>query len=177
MAGRVLDEFHLKAKRYLLATVHRAENTDEPARLSAIFKAFKVVASDECPVVVPVHPRTHERFRMLPGDNRSAGVRLVPPVSFFEMVALERNAQVILTDSGGVQKEAFFYGVPCVTLREETEWVETVEAGGNLLAGADTERIVECVGRSRASKTVMEAVKPYGDGKASRAVVERLVGG
>lgn len=116
---------------YILATVHRAENTDDPARLRAIFGGLLRVAAD-IPVVLPVHPRTRsalERENLLREVQRH--LRLIDPVGYLDMVMLERHARLIATDSGGVQKEAFFYRVPCVTLRDETEWVELVDLGWN----------------------------------------------
>jgi UDP-GlcNAc3NAcA epimerase len=152
---------------YVLATVHRAENTDDPERLKAIVRAFE--ALDE-PVIVPAHPRLCEalgRNSIVPGG----GVRLIDPVGYFDMIALERNARAILTDSGGVQKEAYWLGVPCVTLRNETEWVETVEAGWNVLAGADTIRIVDA---ARHSSPPPSRPRLYGEGGATRAIVDHL---
>jgi UDP-GlcNAc3NAcA epimerase len=122
----------LAREEFVLATVHRAENTDDGTRLRAIIDGLRVVAG-ELPVVLPVHPRTADAMRKASIDAESAGLRLVPPVGYLDMLALERAARLIVTDSGGVQKEAFFYEIPCVTLREETEWVELVELGWNRL--------------------------------------------
>jgi len=116
---------------YVLATVHRAENTDDPRRLLAIFRALQQLSRD-CPVVVPVHPRTRRALARA-GFRAASGLRLIDPVGYLDMVMLEKNARLIATDSGGVQKEAYFYRVPCATLRAETEWVELVEAGWNHL--------------------------------------------
>lgn len=129
------------ADGFYLATVHRAENTDDPVRLKNIFAALEAL---ERPLVLPVHPRTRKKLAEL-GMAPGGAVKLVDPVGYLEMVALERAARVILTDSGGMQKEALFHRTPCVTLRDETEWVETVEAGWNVLAGADPARIAEAV--------------------------------
>lgn len=129
-----LGRLGLAAGGYVLATVHRAENTDDPSRLDAIAGALAAVAAST-PVVLPLHPRTR---RALAG--REAGealmrrARVIEPVGFLDMAALEGSAALVVTDSGGVQKEAYFHGVPCVTLRDETEWVELVEAGWNRLA-------------------------------------------
>ena len=130
----ILDRLGLARGRYLLATIHRAENTDAPERLGAIVDALLALAS-EIPVVLPLHPRTRgalDRLGRLAAAQ--AGLALIDPVGYLDMVMLERHASLIATDSGGVQKEAYFYGVPCVTLREETEWTELVACGANRLA-------------------------------------------
>lgn len=132
--SKILSKLGLKSKAYILATVHRAENTDNPVRLEAIFGGLMQVAQ-EIPVVLPLHPRTRkalERENLF--SELSASLQLIEPVGYLDMVMLEKNARLIATDSGGVQKEAFFYRVPCVTLRDETEWIELVETGWNYLA-------------------------------------------
>ncbi|MFW6180751.1 MAG: non-hydrolyzing UDP-N-acetylglucosamine 2-epimerase [Spirochaetota bacterium] len=146
-AQQVLDRFGLKAKRFVLATVHRAENTDHGGNLEQIVAALDRVAAAGIPVFFPVHPRTRKRLLELglPGQPAPARLLLHEPVSYGDMVVLEQNARVIVTDSGGVQKEACFFGTPAVVAREETEWTEAVDAGRNMLAGADQERIVGAV--------------------------------
>lgn len=139
--SRILDTLGLREKHYLLATVHRAENTDDARRIRQILTAFSEINET---VLFPAHPRTRkvmEGLGVLPGPN----VRLIDPVGYLDMVLLEQSARLILTDSGGIQKEAYWLGVPCITLREETEWVETVETGWNVLAGVDPRRIVRFV--------------------------------
>ena len=137
----IVERLGVKPKSYVLATVHRGENTDDPARLSGILKAF--AALDE-PVIFPVHPRAR-RVITEAGWRLSPDVQMIDPVGYLDMVALAGSARVVLTDSGGLQKEAYWLGVPCVTLRDETEWVETVDAGWNVLVGSDTEKIVQTV--------------------------------
>ncbi|MDQ3917963.1 MAG: UDP-N-acetylglucosamine 2-epimerase (non-hydrolyzing), partial [Acidobacteriota bacterium] len=164
----VLRDLGLGPNGYLLATVHRAENTDDTARLREILSAFSRIGE---PVVFPVHPRTR---KIIGGLDLPLGpnVRAVGAVGYLDMLALERHARMILTDSGGVQKEAYWLGVPCVTLRDETEWVETVEAGWNTLAGADRARILEAV------KSFRPAAGPrprlYGDGRVAERCVRVL---
>jgi UDP-GlcNAc3NAcA epimerase len=138
----VMDRLHLAAGGYALATIHRAENTDDPVRLTRCVAALREV-SRHLPVVFPVHPRTLGKLRAM-GDEPdvSGDLRLLEPFGYLDMVRLEAGAAVILTDSGGIQKEAYWLRVPCVTLREETEWVETVQQGWNVLAGADAGRII-----------------------------------
>jgi UDP-GlcNAc3NAcA epimerase len=157
----------LSKGEYLLATVHRAENTDNLSRLRSILAAFDALKET---VIFPVHPRTRKvltHLSYVPAPH----VRLIEPVGYLDMVMLEQDARMIMTDSGGIQKEAYWLGVPCVTLRDETEWVETVQAGWNLLAGADSSKITEAV--ERFSPPDKHPVL-YGDGKAAGRCVELL---
>ena len=165
--GTVLERLDVRAGRYLLATVHRAENTDDPARLGAIVDAFDRI---EEPVVFPAHPRVRASLARL---NRRPGqhVRVIDPVGYFDMIALARHARLVLTDSGGVQKEAYWLGIPCVTLRDETEWVETVAVGWNVLTGADAERILDAV---RTFSPPASRPRLYGEDTAVRAIVQHL---
>jgi UDP-GlcNAc3NAcA epimerase len=173
--SRVLNELALASKSFVLATVHRAENTDDTVRMKGILSGM-----ERCPlpVVLPLHPRTASRLTSS-GLKLPANVRAIEPVGYLDMVQLERHASMIATDSGGVQKEAFFHGVPCVTLRDETEWLELVELGANQLAGTDENRIAACL--SRAGKEVMPAkamaARPYGHGDAGRLVADALLSG
>jgi len=163
----VLRRLGLTGHSYLLATVHRSATTDDAGQLSRIFAALN--SFDET-VVFPVHPRT--RKAILDGRHSvSSHVRLIDPIGYLDMVALTGAARLILTDSGGLQKEAYWLGVPCITLREETEWVETVDAGWNILVGADTDRITAAV-----ESFVPASVHPalYGDGFAAAKCVELL---
>lgn len=167
----ILRDLELDSKGYYLATVHRAENADEPRRLGSILAALRELAGERT-VVFPVHPRT--RARLGDGDlgtsSLPSSLRMIDPVSYLDMVQLERNARAILTDSGGVQKEAYFHGVPCITLRDETEWVETVEAGWNRLAGSDPDRILAAVRDARAGRPIPD----YGRGESAAAIIGHL---
>ena len=139
--SNILKNLGLKPGKYLLATVHRAYNTDDPERLRSILSAFEEIDEQ---IVFPVHPRTRQRMTELGLNNPQSAIqnpKCIAPVGFLDMLMLEQNARIILTDSGGVQKEAYCFAVPCVTLRPETEWVETVEAGWNITVDADRERI------------------------------------
>jgi UDP-GlcNAc3NAcA epimerase len=172
--SRILSEHGLEPREYYLCTVHRAENTDRPERLDAILAAVLELATPSRPVVLPLHPRTRSYLastRHAALLSQGSAVRCIEPVGFLDMLMLERHARVILTDSGGVQKEAYFQGVPCVTLRDETEWVETVTAGWNRLAGADRQRILDAVAASRPGS----AIDDYGQGHASDAIAALLV--
>jgi len=168
LAGKesaILHDLGLSPGQYLLATVHRAENTDDPARLGSIMSALQKLA-ETTTVVFPVHPRTRSKLSDL--RSLTSDLCLTPPVSYLDMVKLEKHAKCILTDSGGVQKEAYFHGVPCVTLRDETEWVETVEAGWNQLVGADTGRILAAVDQARQGRPIAE----YGNGSSAWGILE-----
>jgi UDP-GlcNAc3NAcA epimerase len=166
--SNVLERLELQPKGYLLATVHRAENTDNRARLAGIVEAFGLLAE---PIVFPAHPRTRAALAAF-GLSLAPNVQVIEPVSYLDMLLLEKHACLILTDSGGVQKEAYFFSVPCVTLRDETEWVETVETGWNVVVGADA----ACLVRTVHSFTLPE-VRPalYGDGQTVERIVQVLV--
>ena len=159
------------AGQFALATVHRAENTDDPHRLRAIVDALEQVARTVCPVVLPLHPRTHKTLADLGWSPQS--VTILPPVSYLDMLLLEGRARFILTDSGGVQKEAYFVKVPCITLRDETEWVETLENRCNVLAGANQDAIVKAASTA-SSAGPWTAV--YGDGTAGLQTLQALQG-
>lgn len=169
--SRILDETGLQRGGYVLATVHRQENTDDPSRLGEIFDALGRVAR-EVPVVVPIHPRTRDSLK---GRLSAAtqGLTVLPPVGYLDMVMLERGAMVIATDSGGVQKEAYFHSVPCVTLREETEWTELVEMGWNRLAPPGGADIADAIRAAIGSKGGIG--NPYGSGNAAKRVADALV--
>jgi len=151
-----------------LVTAHRPRNTDDPARLRAIIAALEEISCD-LPVVFPVHPRTRHALANLPPATHN--LRLIEPVGYLDMLMLEKHDRLILTDSGGVQKEAYLFAVPCVTLREETEWVETVQAGWNVLVGADREAIVRA---AREFRPIGDPPPLFGDGHAGERIVELL---
>lgn len=166
----ILKDLNLKPKGYLLATIHRPYNTDSPRVLQEILSAFQ--ALDE-PVVFPVHPRTQAKieaigFTQLP---QTSNLRLIPPVGYLDMLMLEKNARMILTDSGGMQKEAYWLKVPCVTLRHETEWVETLDAGWNVLTGGDSQKVLQAV---RTFKPPVDHVPLYGDGKTAHRIIRTI---
>jgi UDP-GlcNAc3NAcA epimerase len=176
--SEVMDRLDLAPKGFYLATVHRAENTDDPERLAGILAALVGL---ERPVVLPLHPRTRKTLgaRL---EELGGAVRAIDPVAYLDMLMLERNARIVLTDSGGVQKEAFWLGVPCVTLRDETEWVELVEAGCNRLAGARTDAIVAAVEAFETGGAAPPELPPdrpadlYGDGTSAERIVRILAG-
>ena len=172
--SRILSNLSLNPGTYCLATVHREENTSDPSKLSGILEAFRSLATPECPFVVPLHPRTSKALADL-GTRSSLGaaVRFLDPVSYLDMTQLEANAKVILTDSGGVQKEAYFAGVPCVTLRNETEWVELVERGFNSLGGNEAAGICKAFGDMLGRRILLDP-DLYGHGNACERIVSIL---
>ena len=169
--SRILKNLKLEPKNYVLATIHRAENTDEISRLKIILRGLELVAIN-IPVVLPLHPRTRSVMKSA-GLAAPAGVRLIEPVGYLDMIELERNATVIATDSGGVQKESYFHRVPCVTLREETEWTELIHTKWNRLCPPKSGSVL--------AKTVLDAVGKhgkticlYGGGKAAGRIAKKL---
>jgi UDP-N-acetylglucosamine 2-epimerase len=164
-----------------VATVHRAENTT-PAQLALVLRALQAVAAEHLPLVWPLHPRAREALRCARLEPEQSGrLRIIDPVGYLDMLALLDSAAVVLTDSGGLQKEAFIVGVPCVTLREETEWVETIEAGANRIAGTDEATVVEATATALGTVGQAElfrrsAREVYGGGIAARRVAEAILG-
>lgn len=180
--SHVLDELGLTAGHYLVATVHRAENTDSE-RLGILLDVFRRIARADRPLIFPVHPRTAKRIRMeYSGRVQSAGLRLLEPLGYLDMIRLVGEAQMVLTDSGGLQKEAFFLGKPCITLRAETEWIETVAEGGNIVAGTDADAILDAASRweqrlAHAPLDLSSAIaRAFGDGEAAERVVSSCIG-
>ena len=173
----ILRQAGLEKDNYILATIHRDNNTDNPERLTAIFRALLDVSEGEkIKVVLPLHPRTAKLLpvNLEPGIyerlQKSKYIEQIPPASFLDMIALEKNARLVMTDSGGVQKEAFFFERPCIILRPETEWVEIVEHGAGVIADADYDRIISAY-REFAGR-IVTFPKLFGDGQAA----ERILG-
>lgn len=168
--SNVLTTLGLTPNGYVLATCHRAENTDDPVRLRAILEGLSDVSAD-IPVIFPLHPRTRQAIDRLGLPTRA--LRLVDPISYLDMVTLEKHAAVIVTDSGGVQKEAFFYRVPCVTTRDQTEWVETVQTGWNVLVGADRTKLRDAVWAQQRGQE--DTFQPYGNGASAGRMADLLL--
>ncbi|MFD2922435.1 non-hydrolyzing UDP-N-acetylglucosamine 2-epimerase [Halobacillus naozhouensis] len=166
----ILKDLSLSENNYYLATIHRAENTDDPARLTSIFEALQQL---EMEVVLPLHPRTKSKIGQfkLTSIISSSSIKLVEPLNYLDMLAIASKARAILTDSGGLQKEAYMLQVPCITLRDETEWEETVKHGWNHLVGSSTKKIVEIVDTLPIPK---EHPLLFGDGKTSEKIIEIL---
>jgi UDP-GlcNAc3NAcA epimerase len=172
-ASDVLERYDLTGKDYVLATIHRAENTGSDSRLRAILTGLARIAS-QLPVILPLHPRT-QRVISINSDLAEIGpLRIIPPLGYLDMVKLEKHARVIATDSGGVQKEAFFHRVPCVTLREETEWVELIELGWNRLAPPFDAREICSAIEAALDSTVDGHEMPYGDGHSAQHIACQL---
>jgi len=162
-----LDTFKVKPGHYMLVTMHRAANTDNPKAMRSIARALNRL---EMPILFPVHPRTRARMEQY-GIAWKSHVHLSEPIGYLDMLTLESAAYRVLTDSGGVQKEAFLLGTPCVTLREETEWPETVSAGWNVLVGTDEKSIIEATGLPTPEAPQKQ---PFGTGDAAIRIARRL---
>ncbi len=172
----VLSKFGLKSKDFILTTIHRAENTDNKENLKAILDALQELAKKGFKMLFPIHPRTKNAVENFGLEIREKNILIVEPVSYFEMVALEKNAKVIITDSGGVQKEGYFLGTPCVIPRNETEWVELIDSGFNVLTGADKNKIVKAVEGKVKFSPSRRNISLYGNGDASKKITDILMG-
>jgi len=170
--SRILASYGLTQRGYILATVHRQENTDNRQRLEAIFQGLEEVTA-ELPVILPLHPRTRARLETFNLSHLLNNLTVIPPIGYLDMVMLERQAKVIVTDSGGVQKEAYFYGIPCLTLRDETEWVELVDMGWNILVPPQASHIGYEV--ASASFPTRSSGTPYGKGDAAHRIICTLI--
>jgi UDP-GlcNAc3NAcA epimerase len=166
-----LDSFGLQHQQYALCTLHRQENTDVPNRIENILSALRSI-SKELPVVLPLHPRTKSKIERQHDSNVLEGITVLDPLPYLEMQRLQMSAKAIFTDSGGMQKEAYFHRVPCLTLRDETEWIETVEAGWNQLVGADTDKFLRAWQTITAPDVAIS--NPFGDGHAANNVLAAL---
>ncbi len=177
----VISENKLKPNKYILATIHRNNNTDEPENLNALFAALNTIStSKKQQIILPLHPRTasllekHLDKDLYKSIKNNKDFKLISPVSFLEMIALEKNALLVITDSGGVQKEAYFFKKPCIILREETEWTELVENGCAILSGTDTEKIINAYDYL-VEQNNFEFPEIFGDGNAAEFISETLI--
>lgn len=157
---------------FILCTIHRAENTDDENRLRSIFEALNEIA-EEKQIILPLHPRTKKILENLKLNTNH--LTLIDPVGYLEMVWLIDNCSLVMTDSGGLQKEAYFFSKHCITLRDETEWVELVECGANVLAGADKRKILEAYKNHKPLATIHQSPNLYGGGKASEKIIKKLL--
>ncbi len=160
--------FELPSK-FIVCTLHRAENTDDPIRLASIVKALNAI-HDDIEIILPLHPRTKKKLEEF---NIELKVNVILPVGYFEMIELLKNCELIMTDSGGLQKEAYFFSKPCITLRDETEWTELVENDYNLLVGSNYEEIRSAV-QKMSSITLDFSTQLYGDGKSGEKIIQKL---
>ena len=175
----IIQRLELVGKPFILSTIHRDSNTDHPERLGAIFDAL-IELSKENQIVLPLHPRTAKLLKTNLSNEKqtlvfsSPNIKLIPPVSFLEMIALERHAQLVMTDSGGVQKEAYFFKKPGIILRPETEWVEIVQTGNAILADADESRIMEAWQHFKNNPpTAFPEI--FGDGHAAEFMLDKII--
>ena len=175
----IIQRLELTGRPFILSTIHRDSNTDQPKRLTAIFDAI-LKLSEDYPVVLPLHPRTAKLLKInLTAEKQaqifsSPNIKIIPPVSFLEIIALERHAQLVMTDSGGVQKESYFFKKPCIILRPETEWVEIVQTGNAILADADENRIMQAWKHFKDNPpTVFPEI--FGDGHAAEFMLEQML--
>ncbi len=172
-SSTIMQHLKLKEKSFYLATIHRAENTDSTERIEGILSAFSHIKKQ---IVLPMHPRIRNILRERP-TKISRNIRVIDPVTYLDMLMLEKNAQLILTDSGGVQKEAYWFNVPCITLRNETEWIGLVNAGYNQVAGTDTSTILAAVVKAEENidkQLTSNATQLYGDGHSAKKIVSIL---
>jgi UDP-GlcNAc3NAcA epimerase len=174
-------QYDIKKSNYILCTIHRNNNTDDASRLTILFDSLNTISEKEkIPVVLPLHPRTSKLLEknveasILKKTNNNPLIKLVKPASFLEMTALEKNALLVITDSGGVQKEAFYFNKPCVILRSETEWLEQVECGAAIIADADKEKVIAAFNKLKNNST-FKFPSLYGDGKAAEFICEEIL--
>lgn len=166
----VLQKLHLESRDYILATAHRQENVDDKRRLGGIIEGLGRFQKDlDIPVVYPMHPRTKNRLGVF-GLSVPQEIMVTEPLGYLDFLHLEAHARIVLTDSGGIQEETCILGIPCVTLRNNTERPETLDVGSNVLAGTDPERIVECA--EKMLKVIPNGENPFGDGRAAERIVD-----
>jgi len=177
--SEILSELNLPPFDYVLATLHRDHNTDNPVNFSSIINAF-IEISKYIPLVLPLHPRTRkvlmsdENTVLFQKIKSNKNLKLIEPVSFLDMIQLEQNANLIMSDSGGVQKEAYFFNKPCIIIRPETEWVEVLETGAAILTGADYHKIMEAYDKLKSLKNI-DFPKIFGDGHAAEFICETIL--
>lgn len=170
--NEVLKKYNIASKKFNLMTVHRAESTDNSDNLLEIIYGINKVSTNQHPTIWPIHPRTSAviKSNIELKNTISENIIIIPPLSFLDMIILEKEAYKILTDSGGIQKEAYFHKTPCVTLRKETEWIETVTSGWNQIAGYSAENIVNCYYNAPKTSPVTE----YGDGNSAKQIIDLI---
>ena len=179
--SKILNDLNLKANNFLLCTIHRDSNTDNAQNLESIFRALVQISKiNNLQVVLPLHPRTRKKMKDLLNSEfyneiaNDEAIKIIAPAGFLDIITLEKNARLIITDSGGLQKEAFFFQKPCVIMREQTEWIEIVENGNALIAGADKEKIIQSASELL-KKQDFTFPNFYGDGKAAEFIVAKIL--
>ena len=178
--SEILKELEIITDEFILCTIHRDTNTDDTANLNAIFRALlRIQKTSNLKIVLPLHPRTKEKLNshldenLLTEINQNKNFKIIPPLGFLDIISLEKNARLIITDSGGLQKEAFFFQKPCVILREQTEWIEIVENGNALIAGANELKIISSV-ETLFKRTDFTYPNLYGDGNAANFICKKI---
>ena len=178
--SEILKELKITTDEFILCTIHRDTNTDDTANLNAIFRALlRIQKTSNLKIVLPLHPRTKEKLNshldenLLTEINQNKNFKIIPPTGFLDIISLEKNARLIITDSGGLQKEAFFFQKPCVILREQTEWIEIVENGNALIAGANELKIISSV-ETLIKRTDFTYPNLYGDGNAANFICKKI---
>ncbi len=172
--AQITSNLQLETSNFILCTIHRAENTDNPQRLKSIFEALNEIAKKQ-QIILPLHPRTRKVIQASNLELETSNLKIIDPVGYLEMVWLIDNCSLVMTDSGGLQKEAYFFSKPCITLRDETEWVELVEIGVNTIVGADKEKILDAYKASSNFKLQTSNLNLYGGGKASENIIKELL--
>lgn len=178
--SKILKELEITTDEFILCTIHRDTNTDDTANLNAIFRALlRIQKTSNLKIVLPLHPRTKEKLNshldenLLTEINQNKNFKIIPPLGFLDIISLEKNARLIITDSGGLQKEAFFFQKPCVILREQTEWIEIVENGNAVIAGANELKIISSV-ETLFKRTDFTYPNLFGDGNASNFICKKI---
>ena len=178
--SEILKELEITTDEFILCTIHRDTNTDDTSNLNAIFRALlRIQKTSNLKIVLPLHPRTKEKLNshldenLLTEINQNKNFKIIPPTGFLDIISLEKNARIIITDSGGLQKEAFFFQKPCVILREQTEWIEIVENGNALIAGANELKIISSV-ETLIKRTDFTYPNLYGDGNAANFICKKI---
>ena len=178
--SEILKELEITTDEFILCTIHRDTNTDDTANLNAIFRALlRIQKTSNLKIVLPLHPRTKEKLNshldenLLTEINQNKNFKIIPPLGFLDIISLEKNARLIITDSGGLQKEAFFFQKPCVILREQTEWIEIVENGNALIVGANELKIISSV-ETLIERTDFTYPNLYGDGNAANFICKKI---
>jgi UDP-N-acetylglucosamine 2-epimerase len=175
-SSNILERLGLSDKEYGLLTLHRAENVDNPIRLRSIVKGIQEAKTK---IIFPIHPRTANRLREFNIPLNQSKIKSIEPVGYIDMLKLLKHAKLVLTDSGGLQKEAFWSQTPCITLRDSTEWVETVEAGVNQIVGADPNKIAQAIKEVKEKygeikEKFTKTTNPFGDEQAARRIVKAI---
>ncbi|NBW71703.1 MAG: UDP-N-acetylglucosamine 2-epimerase (non-hydrolyzing) [Flavobacteriia bacterium] len=178
--SKILEELEITTNEFILCTIHRDTNTDDTSNLNAIFRALlRIQKTSNFKIVLPLHPRTRDKLNshldenLLTEINQNKNFKIIPPTGFLDIISLEKNARLIITDSGGLQKEAFFFQKPCVILRDQTEWIEIVENGNALIAGANELKIISSV-ETLIKRTDFTYPNLYGDGNAANFICKKI---